>query len=110
MKAYTPHRSVHWLTFVSAQTQFSDQHTVSFQVVLLWSHCPLGASISVAWCFCPPQAELSGVELLRSLSILELSCLLKTARIYFSLITITLVSGNFAFTGITPIACLVNSE
>jgi len=35
--------------------------------------------ISVAWYICPPKAELSGVELFRSLSILELSCLLKTA-------------------------------
>jgi len=31
---------------------------------------------------------------------LELSCLLKTARIYFNFIKITLVSGNFKFTGI----------
>jgi len=35
--------------------------------------------ISVAWCICPPEAELSGVELFRSPFILELSCLLETA-------------------------------
>jgi len=77
-----------------------------FALVLLPYWCLF---ISVAWCICPPKAEHSGVELFRSLFILELSCLLKTARIYFSLITITLVSGNFTFTGIlcnTPVFLL----
>ena len=48
----------------------------------------------------PKQVKLLKVVLFRSLFIWELSCLLKTARIYFSLITITLVSGNFTFTDI----------
>jgi len=107
MKAYTPHHPV---------------LPGCFALVSLLSRC---LSVSVAWCFCPPKAELPGVELFRSLSILELSYpspkqqvrfvyvvllrslfilklsrLLKTARIYFSLIRITLVSGNFTFTGI----------
>ena len=34
---------------------------------------------------------------------MELSCLLKTARIYFSLITITPVSGKFTFASITSL-------
>jgi len=95
MKAYTPHHSVHWLTCVSAQYRVLPG---CFALVLLPSWCLF---ISVAWCICPPKAELSEVELFRNLSVLELSCLVKTARIYFSLIAITLVSGNFTFTDIS---------
>jgi len=47
-----------------------------FALVFLPSWCLF---ISVAWYVCPSKAELSGVEIFRSLSILELSCLLKRA-------------------------------
>jgi len=68
MKACTLHPSFCWLTFVSALTQFYDhvyQDLQScFALVLLPSWCLF---ISVAWCFCPPKAKLSGVELAGSL-------------------------------------------
>jgi len=100
MKAYTPHHSVRWLTFVSAPTQFSDHGCPSRLF------CSGLAALLVPLDLCslahlPSQGRAVQITLFRSLSVLELSCLLKTARIYFRLIRITLVSGNFTFMGIT---------